>query len=203
MKTFIKLTALLLAALLLSACVRAEMTDVVSFCKHTKTPQSAALSLTDCLLENEGGERRFFWSFVDGLALRLICTEDGRIVQCRVLLQRLQTDGSPFAVTPQRVDAFCALCARACAALEEITEAQTQTVFETLKLRDTTTYAAMGASALFDGGGFFARLVSNDAQTVLELSNRWLAPQSEKQTPESVPAFDETTNIRTETVPLK
>ena len=184
MKTFIKLTALLLAALLLSACVRAEMTDVVSFCKHTKTPQSAALSLTDCLLENEGGERRFFWALSDGLALRLICTEDGRIAQCRVLLQRLQADGSPFAVTPQR-------------------EAQTQTVFETLKLRDTATYAAMGASALFDGGGFFARLVSNDAQTVLELSNHWLAPQSEKQTPESVPAFDETTNIRTETVPLK
>ena len=71
-----------------------------------------------------------------------------------------------------------------------------------LKLRDEKTYAATGASELFDGGGFFARLVTNGAQTVLELSNRWLAPQSEKQTPESVPAFDETTNIRTETVPL-
>lgn len=201
MKRLCTLFALLLAVLPLSACVRADMTDVVSFCKHTKTPQSAALSLTDCLTETADGERRFFWALPDGLALRLICTEDGRIAQCRVLLQRLQADGAPFAVTPQRVQAFCALCERACAALEEITEAQA--VFDALKLRDEKTYAVAGASELFDGGGFFARLVTNGAQTVLELSNRWLAPQSEKQTPESVPAFDETTNIRTETVPLK
>ena len=88
MKRLCTLFALLLAVLPLSACVRAEMTDVVSFCKRTKTPQSAALSLTDCLTETADGERRFFWALPDGLALRLICTEDGRIAQCRVLLQR-------------------------------------------------------------------------------------------------------------------
>ena len=197
-----KLLAAFFAALLLCACVKGDWTDLVSFCAHTKIPQREALRLTDCLIARENGELRCFWRVEDGLSLRLICTEDGAVAQCRVILQRMNADGSVWPVTAARVGAFCALAEQVCAALEEISPEQTEALFQTLRLREMSAYAALGSSDSLRDPGFTARLVNQNAETVLELSNRWLSPQEEKQTPESVPAFDATTNIRTETVPL-
>ena len=197
-----KLLAALLAALLLCACVKSETTDLVSFCRNTETKETPALRLTDCLLDREDGELRCFWRVEDGLSLRLICTEEGKVTQCRVILRRLQPDGTAFPVTAARTAAFCALAERACAALEEISPEEGEAMFQALHLRSAAALSQPETSPLFRGAGFFARLVGSDAQAVLELSNKWLCPQEEKETPESVPAFDATTNIRTETVPL-
>lgn len=202
MKHWLKLFAALFFAVLLCACVKGDRTDLVSFCENTKTPQRSALRLTDCLIEIENGERRCFWRLEDGLSLRLICTEDGKIAQCRVILQRVDATGAPLPVTEVRVNAFCALTEQVCAALEEVSPEETETLFETLHLREVKALSGFGSSELMRGEGFTARLVCRNAETVLEISNRWLCPQEEKETPESVPAFDATTNIRTETVPL-
>ncbi len=203
MQQRVKTAAAFLAVLLLCACVKGDWTDLVSFCAHTKTSQREALRLTDCMITHADGELRCFWQEEDGVSLRLICTEEGAVAQCRVLLQRLGADGKSLPVTASRVQTFCALAEQVCAALEEITPEQTETLFQTLRLRETAAYNAPGDSDLFRSAGFTARLSNRNAETVLELSNRWLSPQREKETPESVPAFDATTNIRTETVPLK
>lgn len=191
------------AALLLCACVKGDWTAVVSFCEHTKTAQYPALQLTDCLLTETKGEKQFYWELENGVSLRLICNEEGAVAQCRLLLQRLNADGTAMPVTEERARVFCARAEQVCAALSEISPEQTEKLFRSLRLRETKAYAERGESDLFREGGFTARLVNQNAETVLEISNRWLFPQGEKETPESVPAFDETTNIRTETVPLK
>ena len=82
------------AALLLCACVKGDWTAVVSFCEHTKTAQYPALQLTDCLLTETKGEKHFYWELENGVSLRLICNEEGAVAQCRLLLQRLNTDGT-------------------------------------------------------------------------------------------------------------
>ena len=201
MKRFAFLLPLLLS-LVLSACVPRETTDIVSFCAGTKSETTDALSLTDCVLAHEDGEYRFFWQCGQGLAVRVFCTEDGRVKGCRVLLQRMREDGSDFLLTPRRIEAFTELSARVCGGLNEVSARETLEMMQTLELKEQKTFEAPGRSVLFSGEGFFARLNNNDGESVLYISNKWLSPQEENETPESVPAFDETTNIRTETVPL-
>ena len=199
MKAFWKVLCAGLLALLLCACVPHETTDVVSFCKNTKTQQSSALRLTDCLIERENGELRCFWTFPQGIGLRLICTEDGQIAECRVVLQRMNEAGGDAPVTPERAAAFSNLAACVCGALEEVLPQQAQALLQTLDLSAVASYDE--SSAILHESGFSAQLLCGKAECVLRVCNRWLSSLEEKETPESVPAFDATTNIRKETVP--
>lgn len=194
-------------ALLFCACGEAETFDMGLFVERYNKSSGLVLSFSDIIgTKNENGEEYSF-SFPKNsetdkkILIKLFANESKKLYECRIIASK--TDGkrkNDFSAEERERFIFAALCSLR--GFSGFSEEKGKSALLRLGLGDEKTFSKAGERTHEDDGYCLVSL-SNDLGFEVLIYNTRLKKIEETEKPESRPLFEETTKIRTETVPHK
>ncbi len=201
-----KISALLLCLSIIvgtiSACSKEEFINVLRFTDNLNKYSSAEkIELTSYIAENN------IWSlpFYEGgesVLLRLVTDDNGYIEHMRITVAKVDEKGESSPVNEVRKNLFLSTVKKSVMAYTWFSEHEAEEVIEKMSLGDISAYGKEGELNL-NIGNFRFVYYSMELCSVFAVYNIHLHPTEKTEKPESKPAFGNTTNIRTETVPLR
>lgn len=199
MKKSLVLSAVCLLFCVLSACVEAPTMDLSGYLQQRK---QIGMPLDIAELYRSGGDEEVSYYIPMGnfLSIRLFCLATGEIYECRVLLRKMNPDGSENPTDALLHSAFLEECRTQMRAFGLFSEADCESVLQALSLNDKTIHNSYGSQTT-PVGHFTVQLSSHPLETAFVIRNEWLKETETTVLPESVPLFDDTTVTRKETVP--
>ena len=199
MKKSLVLSAVCLLFCVLSACVEAPTMDLSGYLQQRK---QIGMPLDIAELYRSGGDEEVSYYIPMGnfLSIRLFCLATGEIYECRVLLRKMNPDGTENPIDASLHSAFVEECKTQLSAFGSFSEASCETVLRALDLYNKTVHASYGTQTS-QTGHFTLQLLSHPLETAFVIRNEWLKETEPTVMPESVPLFDDTTVTRKETVP--
>ncbi|MBQ8503285.1 MAG: hypothetical protein IJ491_03295 [Clostridia bacterium] len=186
----------------ITGCSRDEFVSVLRFTDNLNSQKnSEKISLDSYFVQNE----IYSAVFADGeekILLRLITDEKGYIEEIRLTAQKVDENGQNDPVTEKRKNLFTSSIARTVSAYTYLSQEEAEEIIGNMRLNDLSSYKAAGELTLTKGNFCFV-YYSTDLVSMFMIYNIHLHPIEKTEKPESKPAYGNTTNIRTETVPLK
>ncbi len=186
----------------ITACSKEEFINVLSFTDNfNKYSVEQEIELTGYIIENN------IWSmpFTDGteaVLLRLVTDENGYIEHLRITLSKVDEEGKRSTVNEKRKNLFLSTVKKSVMAYTWFSEKEADDIIEKMNLDNLSSYKKEGELNT-DIGSFRFVYYSVGLCSVFSVYNIHLHPTEKTEKPESKPAFGNTTNIRTETVPLR
>ena len=199
-KRFFGFLSILLICLL-AGCTRQEAIDFGAFADRAAALGAAHSILDYSVSQTETGLCRML-ILSDRVSLRVFSDESGTIDRARLVFLKLQPDGGFAEADAENHQLFFETAVWTLGAFCGEDAAWSEARLSDLQLDDIATLTKRGELRL-QTGAFDLVYVSTAAESVLSVSNRFLLPMETTHKPESRPAFDETTFVRTETVPHK
>ena len=198
-KCFAFAIAFLLLAVL-CACVHAPTMDLSGFLQQSKQLGMPLDPMQIFQTSAADGECAYYIQLDDNLSLRLLCLTTGEIYECRVLLQKMQSDGSPVSVNTQMSRGFLSECSAVLCAYASINPEEAQNCLHALSATQETIHEQFGSNTT-QLGHFSVQLLVHPLETVLSVRNVQLMEAPTTVLPESSPLYGDTTVTRKETVP--
>ncbi len=186
----------------ISACSKEEFINVLRFTDNfNKYFSDKKIELTTYIVENN------IWSlpFYDGtesVLLRLVTDDNGYVEHMRITVAKVDEKGGSSPVNEVRKNLFLSTLKKSVMAYTWFSEDEVEEVIEKMNLGDISSYGKEGELNL-NIGNFRFVYYSVEPCSVFSVYNIHLHPTEKTEKPESKPAFGNTTNIRTETVPLR
>ena len=159
-----------------------------------------SLDMTGLYRTDSDTEISYFIPLSDCLSMRLVCLATGEIYECRVLLRKMNPDGTENPIDASLHSAFLEECRTQLRAFGSFSQADCESVLQALSLNDKTIHNSYGSQTT-PVGHFTVQLSSHPLETAFVIRNEWLMETEPTVMPESVPLFDDTTVTRKETVP--
>lgn len=199
MKKYLALSFVCLLLCFLSACADAPTMDLSGYLQQRKQI-GKSLDMTGLYRTDSDTEISYFIPLSDCLSMRLVCLATGEIYECRVLLRKMNPDGTENPIDASLHSAFVEECKTQLSAFGSFSKASCETVLRALDLYNKTVHASYGMQTT-QSGHFTLQLLSHPLETAFVIRNEWLKETETTVMPESVPLFDDTTVTRKETVP--
>ncbi len=186
----------------ISACSKEEFINVLRFTDNfNKCSVDENIELTSYITENNIWVLPF--SFGDEEVLLSLVTDDkGYIEQVRITVPKVDEKGKGSPVNEVRKNLFLSTIKKSVMAYTWFSEAEAEEIIEKMSLNSISSYKKEG-ELNFNKGNFRFVYYSVSLCSVFSVYNIHLHPTEKTEKPESKPAFGNTTNIRTETVPLR
>lgn len=187
---------------IITGCTKNEFIEITRFTDNMNSQKTGQkIELSSYIIQNniyslpfnENGE---------SVLLRLVTDENGYIEEIRLTLSKVDENGGSSPVNEKRKALFLSTLKRASLAYTYFDETENESIINSMKLDNTSTYAPSGELTL-EKGNFYFVYFSTDLACQFTIYNIHLHPIEKTEKPESKPAFGNTTNIRTETVPLE
>ena len=193
-------------AVSLCACGESGFIDFGTFFERFCELEKGSLSFSDVLYFEEEGEKEYVFSpsgeeaGEERIAVRLFSNAEGKLCECRVIFPKLLENGSAAALSEDEKSGFLKTCENALSAFSGLSPEKSEAALSALELQSEEAFSKSFEKTKKEKGIYLVAL-SNEAVTELVIYNSFLHEIEETKKPESRPAFDKTTNIRTETVP--
>ncbi len=202
-KTAVIIICISLVTAMLTGCSKDEFMQIVRFTDNMNSVMEPEerISLSSYLLQNstyylpidENGE---------SVILALEEGDSGYIEKIRITAAKTDEQGNACPFTEERKNLFISAVNRAIRAYAYYSEEETENIIKDMRLDSLSTYKSEGELTLEKGNYYFV-YYSTDIASMFMIFNVHLHPVEKTQKPESKPFFGNTTNIRTETVPLR
>lgn len=201
-KTAVLLILVSLMTGIISGCSKNEFMNILRFTDNLNLQKTGdEISLADYIIQ----DKIYSVPFCEGeerVLLRLVTLEGGDIEEVRMTVAKVDEKGKATPVTEQRKNLFTSSVKRVIMAYTYFSEAETQEVIDGMKLNEINSFSQTG-ELTFSKGNFHFIYYSTGLASQFMIFNIHLHPIEKTEKPVSRPAFGATTNIRTETVPLK
>ena len=197
-KSFAFACAFLLLAVL-CACVHTPTMDLSGFLLQRKR-LGAPLDVMRLYQTAGDSGCTYFIPLTDNLSLRLLCLTTGEIYECRVLLRKMNTDGSILTVDSAMMQSFEQECRNVLCGFGSFSADEVDVLSHQLQLSDPAVHRKTGTNTV-NLGHFTVQLQLHPLESVFAVRNDWLMETETTLLPESAPLFDDTTATRKETVP--
>lgn len=138
----------------------------------------------------------------ESVLLTAVTQDSGYIEEVRITASKIDSKGLESPVNEKRKALFISAVEAAVKAFTYCDDEQIQSVIREMRLNEAAVYSATGEKTT-ERGYFHLVYYSTELVSMLRIFNIHLHPTETTDKPESRPAFGNTTNIRTETVPLK
>lgn len=186
----------------ISACSREEFINVLRFTDNlNKYSADGKIELNSYIVENNIWSLPFF-DGAESVLLRLVTDENGYIEHMRITVSKVNEKGESSPVNEARKKLFLSTLKKSVMAYTWFSEEETEKLIEKMSLNNLSSYGKEGELNL-NIGNFRFVYYSVGLCSVFTVYNIHLHPTEKTEKPESKPAFGNTTNIRTETVPLR
>lgn len=202
-KTIAKIISLIVIFPFLTACSSESFMNLSVFirCFH-----SQELETEDFYTEKDENRNNVFYTFFeeDGstVMLKLICSSENKIDEVRIYLPKTDENAKVRSITTEDISLFTEITASAIEAFTYYSESDTEKILKEMCLYDKNSYKNEGELTKEKDNFYFVYLSSFLGSEVM-IYNTYLKKVEPTQKPESRPMFGDTTNIRTQTVPLE
>ena len=208
MKRFLN-TVFLLAMILtfFSACSESETADFGSFVDRYNSSGGRKLDFSLVVGEERDGKTVYCFSFPSNdesekkILTKLFENEKKKLSECRIIIAKKDEHGKKE-FSPKDAAQFLNEAKNALMAFSGFNEEKAKSVLLELGIGKEETFLKNGERKV-KADEYYVFSLSNDVAFEVIIYNTWLKKIEETEKPESRPVFDETTKIRTETVPHK
>ena len=138
----------------------------------------------------------------EAVILRAVTDGNGDIGEIRVTLSKVDEKGAKKQISQELTDLYKDTVKRVLKAYTYYDEETTGMIISSMKLDKEAPYTSTGEITSRMDNYFFI-VFSTDIAVSFTVKNVHISPVEKTEKPESRPAFGNTTNIRTETVPLR
>ncbi len=186
----------------LSGCSKDEFVNVLRFTDNLNgITEKDYIEMTGYTIQNgtyylplnENGET---------VLMALETEEQGYIDEIRLTVQKVNEKGEKDSVTELRKNLFVSSVVKAVMAYTYFSSEKAESIVKEMKLTEISSYMSAGEVTHSEGNFHFV-YYSMDLCSMFMIYNIHLHPIEKTEKPISRPAFGHTTNIRTETVPLR
>lgn len=186
----------------ISACSKEEFINVLRFTDNfNKYSADEKIELTSYITENNIWSLPFS-SVEEEVLLSLVTDDKGYIDQVRITVPKVDEEGKKSPVNETRKKLFLSILKNSLMAYTWFSDTQAEELIEKMSLNNISSYSKEG-ELNYNSGNFRFVYYSIGLCSVFTVYNIHLHPTEKTEKPESRPAFGNTTNIRTETVPLR
>lgn len=200
-KTAILILCLSLITGIITGCSKDEFMEITRFTDNLNAQKTGdEIELSSYIIQNETYSLPFF-DGKESVLLRLVQGEEGYIEEIRITAAKVDEQGNNSPVTDKGKNLFTSSIKRTVMAYTYFTEEETDKIISDMKLNALSSYNTTGELTLGKGNFYFV-YYSADLASMFMIYNIHLHPIEKTEKPESKPAFGNTTNIRTQTVPL-
>lgn len=201
-KTAVLLICISLMTGIISGCSKNEFMDISRFTDNLNSQKTGTeISLSSYIIQN-GVYSLPIYDGEESTLIRLVTQDGGNIEEIRLTIGKIDEEGNVSDVTDKRRNLFVSSIKRAIKAYTYFSEEETDQIIEAMKLNETNSYTQTGELTLSKGNFHFV-YYSTDLAIQFMIYNIHLLPIEKTEKPVSRPVYGNTTNIRTETVPLK
>ncbi len=201
-KTAVLLICISLMTGIISGCSKNEFMDISRFTDNLNSQKTGTeISLSSYIIQN-GVYSLPIYDGEESTLIRLVTQDGGNIEEIRLTIGKIDEEGNVSDVTDKRRNLFVSSIKRAIKAYTYFSEEETDQIIEAMKLNETNSYTQTGELTLSKGNFHFV-YYSTDLAIQFMIYNIHLHPIEKTEKPVSRPVYGNTTNIRTETVPLK
>lgn len=201
-KTAVLLICISLMTGIVSGCSKNEFMDVSRFTDNLNAQKTGTEISLSAYIIQDGIYSLPFYDGEESVLLRLVTQDIGNIEEVRVTVGKVDENGNSAPVTEQRKSLFISSIKRAITAYTYFSREETDLIIESMKLNETNSYTQTGELTVSKGNFHFVYYSTSLASQFM-IYNIHLHPIEKTEKPVSRPAYGNTTNIRTETVPLK
>lgn len=197
----------LLLAFFLCACGRSETPNLASFAKCYGKISEKELAFSQIFgSETESGNEYSFTAFQDEneskkIFVKLFADKDKKLYECRILIARRDENGA-ISLGKDDEEHFFDACLYSLCSFSRMNEEEGRALLSSLGMSEEHSFFESGERNA-ESKEYYLTLLSTDPVHELLIYNTYLKKVEETQKPESRPQFDNTTKIRTETVPHK
>lgn len=208
MKRAIKIIMpVLILSFLFCACSESETPNAATFVERYNSIENAKLSFSDIIGSEENGCSVYSFSETSEteqdkkILTKLFADDSKRLYECRIIMAK--TDGkNKLSFSESDWERYFSAAVKTLCAFANLEKEKGESVLFELGAKDGEFFSKNGEKTL-ETGRFCLVSLSNDAAAEIIIYNTLLKKIGETEKPESRPLFDETTKIRTETVPHK
>lgn len=201
-----KIAALFLCFSIMSAamtgCSKDEFMDISRFTdNYNSLCGYDAINLQSYIIEGE----IYSLPISDGgqaVLLSAVTDDTGYIEEIRITLSKTDEKGKSSEVSQKQGELFLNVIKNALESYTYSDSTEAQKLINEMKLNKLSTYSLTGELTA-QKGYFYYVFYSTELVSMFRIFNIHLHPIETTEKPESRPAFGNTTNIRSETVPLK
>lgn len=208
MKNIFKIIVpLLIIVVFLCACSENETPDMGTFVERYNKNSNVSLLFSDIIgTEKDGGEEYSFSAVSNGesgkkILTKLFANKSKKLYECRIVAAKSDGKTKTAFSAEDRERFFSSVLASFCA-FSGLGEEKAKSVILQLGLDKEETFLKSGERTK-QADEYYLVSLSNDVAFEVIIYNTWLKKIEETEKPESKPLFEETTKIRTETVPHK
>lgn len=205
MKKTIRLLLLILLLFALCSCENRKSANIALFAERYNSLGEEKLSYSALsATEREGKTECSFVASADEsgekkVLVTLLADENKRIFECRLVIAK--TDGQrKIIITDEDVERFVNSCERVFCGFSGVEYEKAKDVVSLLKIHEN--FFSSGENTA-QSGEYYAVFLSNEVCCDVIFRNSYLKKTEETEKPESRAVYDNTTNIRTDTVPHK
>lgn len=204
-KTALKIFIILMIFSLLTACSSESFMDLSVFIRCFDYDEDE-LTAEDFIAEKDENGNYIFYTFFEeessAVMLKLICNGENKIDEVRIYLPKTDENAKERAVSTEDISLFTKVTACAISAFTYYSEEDTESILKEMCLYEKNSYKNEGELTKEKDNFYFIYLSSYLGSEVM-IYNTYLKQVEQTEKPESKPIFGDTTNIRTETVPLE
>lgn len=192
---------------LFCACSETETLDMGTFVERYNKNSNVSLLFSDIIgtEKDNGGEYSFFTVSNDEngkkILTKLFANKSKKLYECRIVAAKSDGKNKTAFSAKDRESFFSSALASFCA-FSGFGEEKAKNALLSLELDKEGTFLKSGERTAQTDEYYLVSL-SNDVAFEVIIYNTWLKKIEETEKPESKPLFEETTKIRTETVPHK
>ncbi|MDO4381362.1 MAG: hypothetical protein Q4D20_10865 [Clostridia bacterium] len=208
MKRFLKtIFSLAIILALFSACSESETIDFGSFVDRYNSSGDRKLDFSEVVGEERDGKTVYCFSFPSNnesgkkILTKLFENENKKLSECRIIIAKKDENGKKE-FSSEDAAQFLNEAKNALMAFSGFNEEKAKSVLLELGIGKEETFLKNGERKTV-ADEYYVFSLSNDVAFEVIIYNTWLKKVEETEKPESRPIFDETTKIRTETVPHK
>ncbi len=208
MKKTLKIFVLLFFIMtLFSACSESETTDAGTFVERYAKICGFPFGFSNVVASEKDGETKY--SFIDSndenkgkkILATMLENKSKKLYECRITIAK--SDGKKKAeFSRQDRERYFSACLKVLRAFSNFDEEKAKSALLQLGIDKEDTFIKNGERTL-KTDEYYLVSIGNDAAAEVIIYNTYLKRIEETEKPESKPVFDETTKIRTETVPHK
>lgn len=203
---YLKVILAVIMIFLLCACSKSEFVNLSAFiddyCAHT---QKSELKFEDFSFNYEGDFTNYF-TYIDAgessVLLTLSADKSLKIVSCKVLISKIDSDGKAKSVTEEERTCFLKVLKATLFSFCRFSDEEADALLNDFSLQDKESYSKLGELTKVQDNFSFS-YCSTSVAGEMRITNTFLKEVKPTEKPESKPYFAEVTDIRTETVPLK